>query len=463
MLYELCNVSSSLLNNNLTQALECNVGGTPTNQCIICPNTDIAGIGVRVAFYAQSLFNTLLVIFSPEDAVASAWAGALLTAALVIAGFVQKKMDMISLHHATLVLNYATLSCISSLGIAPILPLWRPHEAYARDVVRQHEGERVLIHVDPDEVGRILATRFRSGHKKRSKVDQTKQRAILSLALLIQVALQWAWGILMFVSPGYYQTACSNDTVLLFFFVPLRAANVNDRQFYVWVLWLLFCLGTTLFLTVILAFSGKKRAYVGLSRRSTLSSATTAATPIHIQLYRAAAAMIPPWRDRFRQLVFWVNTYALVLWMAYIILSEFQIKANCIFSGENEFGGFGQITAVFLAFTPIWSLAVAVYKWPARIRKQRKLIEASRAEAQSLISRSDVHDEDDGQFDEQFEMVALPATRVAAPKRRSHSMPPAQSDSERVGSLRRREVRRSSLVVSPIELQYFPGSHPSLL
>ena len=39
------------------QALCCAGLLNDTSQCAICPNPDLAGIGVRVAFYLQSLVN----------------------------------------------------------------------------------------------------------------------------------------------------------------------------------------------------------------------------------------------------------------------------------------------------------------------------------------------------------------------------------------------------------------------
>lgn len=113
------------INNAKVQALCCAGVWTEPTQCALCPNPDLAGIGVRVAFYLQSFVNgasaacahpahaglthrppsALLVAFSPSDSVPTAWAGTLLTLALVIAGFVSKQRKNLTLHHATLVLK----------------------------------------------------------------------------------------------------------------------------------------------------------------------------------------------------------------------------------------------------------------------------------------------------------------------------------------------------------------------
>ena len=50
--------------------------------------------------------TALLVVFSPADAVPTAWAGTLLTAALVVAAIVLKAQGDLTLYHATFVLKY---------------------------------------------------------------------------------------------------------------------------------------------------------------------------------------------------------------------------------------------------------------------------------------------------------------------------------------------------------------------
>ncbi|PSR70900.1 hypothetical protein PHLCEN_2v13214 [Hermanssonia centrifuga] len=47
----------------------------------------------------------LLVVFSPTDSLPTAWAGTLLTAALIVAAIAQKANGNLTLHHATLVMK----------------------------------------------------------------------------------------------------------------------------------------------------------------------------------------------------------------------------------------------------------------------------------------------------------------------------------------------------------------------
>lgn len=254
-----------------------------------------------------------------------------------------------------------------------MLPIWRftPPDREVSNDARRNALHPVILH----------------RHKKESA--KNKQRVVLAFALLTQVrrvtnaprnrmylltwhqvVLQWAWGLVMFVSQAYSQEACNGTTVLLFFFVPLTALDINHGKFFVWVLWLLFCLGITLYFTVALAVFGGTSAYNGLSRRSTITSSDTQSVniPLYKQLYDALTASFPSWRDRRKQLFFWGNICAVCLWISYIIrssspmnpksnadfsrkVSELQIQANCIFAGEEDFGGFGQVCSFnFLHF-----------------------------------------------------------------------------------------------------------------
>ena len=64
-----------------------------------------------------------------------------------------------------------------------------------------------------------------------------------------------------------------------------------------------------------------------------------------------------------------------------MLASEIQIQANCIFAGENTITSFGQITALLLSLAPLWSLSVALYRWP---RTRRRLERRRRRAALSL-------------------------------------------------------------------------------
>ncbi|THH31596.1 hypothetical protein EUX98_g2587 [Antrodiella citrinella] len=352
----------------------------------ICANTDLAGIGVRIAFYAQSVMNTLLVVLSPRDSVPSAWAATLLTGSLIIAAIVQKTRQSLTLHHATLVLNFATLSCISSLAAAPMLPIWRlrPEEFYSEELKRY-----ALMGADGKEEYNVLGSVvYINRNKKKIKTAQMRGRVVLSLAILTQVVLQWTWGILMFVSSSYSGEYCSGETKLLFFLVPFKGSQLDISEgwtFAVWPVWLLFSLGITMSLTIILALSSPSRAHDEGSTGMSSTSVATATTPVFMGLVHLTFSGFPAWSDRPKQLIFWGHVLASALWLLFLISSELQRTINPIFEGENDFGGFGQVTAVLLSLAPAWSLTIAIYKYPSRRKREER--HRLRAAAQRERSR----------------------------------------------------------------------------
>ena len=108
--------------------------------------------------------------------------------------------------------------------------------------------------------GTVVSIRIPGGDQLCIERAQSRQRLFLALALLTQVVLQWAWGVVLFVSPVYSQTNCSGETSLIFFLARFTAREINDKYMAVWVLWLLFSLGITLFMTVVLALTSPARA-----------------------------------------------------------------------------------------------------------------------------------------------------------------------------------------------------------
>ncbi|KAI0345541.1 hypothetical protein BDW22DRAFT_1481783 [Trametopsis cervina] len=374
------------------QALCCaGIWTAADHACALCPNPDLAGIGVRVAFYVQSFVNALLIIFSPTDSVPTAWAGTLLTLALVIAGFVSKLQGNLTLHHATLILNFATLSTISSLAVAPLLPIWRlsPTEYYER-----HRQRHALLYADDDDPrvlrspSALAGSLYANTKKQRVKAAQRRQRAVLSVVLLLQVVLQWAWGIFLFVNPHYSQADLSGGTKLVLFLAPFDAGAL---RFAIWSAWLLFCLGVTMALVVYVAVSGARHAQGGTSSANTLGTGTglAASTPVWTQW---SALVRESWGGLTRGRIVGVAKIAVFagLWAGYIAASEWQRAINCIFEsdgGENNFGGLGQITAIFVALAPLWSLSVALYRYPSLRRRRR------RHQTSSMRRRRDEDDE----------------------------------------------------------------------
>ena len=62
---------------------------------------------------------------SPDDAPAACWGATLLTAAVIIPSIMQKRAHEITLHHALVVLGFATMSTIATFASAPFCSFWR--------------------------------------------------------------------------------------------------------------------------------------------------------------------------------------------------------------------------------------------------------------------------------------------------------------------------------------------------
>jgi len=305
----------------------------------ICPNPDVASLGVRVAFYIQAALNAWMVILSPEDSPAAAWAATLLTAAIIIPAMIQKKGINLTLYHATLALNFATLSSLASLAAAPMCPIWREQGLEQPLVLRElekkaQENPSASVPYE-DEDGNIVDGENHHGPRKK---EVTYRRIVLSLALLAQVGLQWAYAGLLFTSPYYAQQSCNDYTVIVLFGAPIQAPAINDGLFGVWVLWLLFNVTLTLAWGVFLVMSGSPSARKSSSR-----------------LMRMIDKRDPDGKKRRRYSLY----VALGICLLFLGFSEEQILLNCVILSENITWGFGQVAAVLLLAAPLWQIVVA--------------------------------------------------------------------------------------------------------
>ena len=135
------------------------------------------------------------------------------------------------------------------------------------------------------------------------------------------------WGIYLFVSwTNYSQPECNGSTILILFMAPFTTRKINsvDRDgihFFLWPLWLLFCLGVTLTLTIILATSSSYRSTwlsSGVSRSGGTGTRMPPTTPTIISWARIAHEMFPSWADKRGQFVFWCNIVTLCLWIMFV-------------------------------------------------------------------------------------------------------------------------------------------------
>ncbi|KZV95470.1 hypothetical protein EXIGLDRAFT_748131 [Exidia glandulosa HHB12029] len=344
----------------------------------ICPNADLAGLGVRLAFYFQAALNALLVGLSPEDSPGAAWGATLLTAAIVIPAMVQKKELELSLYHATLVLNFTTLSSLASLAVAPLCPIWREKglaEPLKQRMLDQQQNDETnaefpflsgpsLSVQTPEDDTHVPLTSDDSEeedeeedalvpHHAPSKKDVTYQRIVLSMALLAQVALQWAYAVFLFTSPYFAEKSCSATTVVVLFGVPFRAAEINEDWFGIWVLWLVFNMGVTFIWGAFLVISG-------------------AASKKHSKSHRQPGLIMrrlqewDPSGDKRRKSVM---AGALLLAVSFLAVAEVQQRSNCFAQSENDDWGFGQVAALLLVLVPIWQIVVVLNnRWFGGVR-----------------------------------------------------------------------------------------------
>ncbi|KAF8320588.1 uncharacterized protein EI90DRAFT_3158108 [Cantharellus anzutake] len=287
---DFCPIFSGDSYNQTCQALYCaaNCGPTIPSYQGICPNPDASGMGVRVAFYLQALMNTILVIVSPNESAKGAWSAVVLTAALIIPATIQKYQRNLSLHHATIVLNFSTLSCVTSLAVAPMCSLWHPPSLPVGPGASSEGHASSRNDGSIDDYGSPWRPSLTTDQEKQNK----RSRIVLSVALLLQISLQWYWTINLFTSHTYAQPWASGDTILMFFAYPFRVSSIagstphsNGRVWYgVWPLWLSFCLLVTscygiLFVLRATEFSEDEGMLSRMSSMLTTVGATTASLP----------------------------------------------------------------------------------------------------------------------------------------------------------------------------------------
>lgn len=170
-----------------------------------------------------------------------------------------------------------------------MLPIWRlsPAEYYER-----HRRRHALLYTDVDDPRFLRNTSILEGsiyantQKRRVKAAQRRQREILSVVLLLQVVLQWAWGIYLFVDNKYSQQELNNSTTLVMFMAPFETGSINNSRdhtggYLIWAAWILFCLCVTMLLVTNLAMSGAAHSQTSLSSVATgTGTGMIAGTPV---------------------------------------------------------------------------------------------------------------------------------------------------------------------------------------
>ncbi|KAF8907269.1 hypothetical protein CPB84DRAFT_1843977 [Gymnopilus junonius] len=295
-------------------------------QCYgICPNADLAGVGVRAAFWTSSILQAILVAVSPEDSTQGAWTAAVLTASVILPAVIQKRQGNLSIYHATLVLNFATFASLVSLAVAPMCSVWRegPTEDDLHTLHTTNPSFEVAVY---GEEGLTDPNREFLTNLPKRKVH--RERLMLSLALLTQVALQWTWATALFTDQNYYQKACVPETIVLLFGYPLSVHDLNHDLFVLWPLWLLFNVSITLIWGTLLVYSSSPSVHPILSRQPS--------RPMEINLEGLLSFGQRPGHGAAFEFHSLSASCAIIEW------------------------SFGQIAALLVALVPAWPILAAV-------------------------------------------------------------------------------------------------------
>ncbi|KIP02938.1 hypothetical protein PHLGIDRAFT_122012 [Phlebiopsis gigantea 11061_1 CR5-6] len=241
---------------------------------------------------------------------------------------------------------------------------------------------------------------YKNAHREQIRAAQERSRLILSLAILFQVVAQWGWAIFLFVSPHYSQPECSGNTTIIMFFKEYKTQDINlldpetGHRSSIWPGWLLFCVGITAGLTVVLAVSSSFRANVDLPSRGSLAVGTPAA------LVNLLLESLHPWQDRRRLTVFGCHVISLFVWIMLVATSEWQTLVNDIFPGENNVTGLGQPSVcqwapfgvLLLQYTNILPFSVAASATNASVKRRQQVRVAPRQLLRACAIHTDMQD-----------------------------------------------------------------------
>ncbi|KZS92269.1 hypothetical protein SISNIDRAFT_496258 [Sistotremastrum niveocremeum HHB9708] len=360
------------------------------NECYgICPNADITATREQESLrigpardYLTVSIEALLVLNSPPDSNLASWSATMLTIAIVLPAIYQKSLQALTLYHATQVLNFATFSTVTSLAVAPLCDIWREVKP-GKITDQDHPFDGDAGFSDPE-------TRM----QELSATKMQTSRALLTASFVVQISLQWTWCILLFTNPKYAQTPCSGSTVVYLFGFPFRACDINNGNYAIYPLWLLFCMSLVLFWGILLVFASSPSFHPVLSPSSTLRQSPE--TPLQ-NIIRQIRFLL---RDRNRLFVVFTNTLAVFAALLLLCNSEAQAwtRGNLILQGENTTLGFGQMAALLLGITPAAGLIVALHNQSIERAKKRDsaedgLLKASGVQTPPVdLGSENVHD-----------------------------------------------------------------------
>lgn len=98
----------------------------------------------------------------------------------------------------------------------------------------------------------------------------------------------------------------------------INSIEKDGARYLIWPLWIFFSLGTTLFLTIVLALSSPYRAQAVFSRSTNVTTAPSSTTPVVVAWAHMARQAIPSWKDKKRLLTLACYIFSFFLWCIYV-------------------------------------------------------------------------------------------------------------------------------------------------
>jgi len=175
----------------------------------ILEDQDIAGLGVRIAIYAQSFLTVVAALIPESDITNSFWTLTVTSIALVISAVVQTAKGHLSLYNAILVTYLCVLHSIASAFVASLFRSKRT----GRPLETESSGG--------NEAGTSSTLKGASLPRRPLALDGfiAVIRDPLAVPLYLQIMVVYSFGFHVWFNAASFgsQSECNADTLLLFF------------------------------------------------------------------------------------------------------------------------------------------------------------------------------------------------------------------------------------------------------
>ncbi|KAF5324030.1 hypothetical protein D9611_008329 [Ephemerocybe angulata] len=401
---------ASLHSSDLSSSLAIRSSTMSTGDCTIPGNPDIAGIGVRVAIYIQTLLYFIPAFWALVDgkvtqgeldaAETQATTNLVLAFAILISSIVQAQTLGLTNYHASIVLNMSWMNNTNAFiyfllyiqyksqpGTPnPVPPTWRAWTRHIRDIAvsvipcikrrRRHDSTTPEVRQIDEGVnsGGVQDARIGSDDSSRMGAKILVKRFVLllgSLHLSLMAGLGlWLWSNIRTFGKGQdAANECAATHALVTILgsqVPFSSEALRIASFVVYAIFLIPGVNLLLPVTLFLGFHSCCRL---ASPPETVPpdqirrSSRWARRRFYIQNYIGHRwGMLPP----FIGLIF-----LLAVNVVFIVDIELPLKRNAGLQGKDEAEwGFGQILAMLLLFMPLRDLFETILA--RRIRQRQK-------------------------------------------------------------------------------------------